>query len=162
MKISIFGISLGLIIIGIVWIGIITVQSDKMSEFFNLRATQTEVYEIYLNGEDVGFYKVSVPELGESVFTQILSPQGNIISDKKLDTKLAINYFDIKESGIYKIKITNLNEHPLIVEVEIGQTNISELRNPGIILMLGVALMALIGFKKLKNYSTAQPDEKIS
>ena len=142
--------------------GIITVQSDKMSEIFILQTAQTGVYEIYLNGEDVGFYKVSVPKLGESVFAQILNPQGNIISDKKLETKLAINYFDIKESGIYTIKITNLNERPLMLEMEVGQINALELRNPGIIMMIGVMLIALSGYRKLKNYNIAQPDEKIS
>ena len=162
MKASIFRISLGLIIIGIVWIGIITVQNDKISEIFIVRETQTVAYEIYLNGEDVGFYKIAVPELGKSIFAQILNPEGNIISDKKLETKLAVNYFDIKESGIYMIKITNLNKHNLMVEIEMGQINILELRNPGIILMVGVMLMTLSGYRKLKNYNIAQPDEKIS
>ena len=142
--------------------GIIAVQNDKISEIFILKATQTGIYEIYLNGEDIGFYKISVRELGESVFAQILNPQGNIISDKKLETRLAINYFDIKESGTYMIKITNLNKHNLIVEMEMGQINISELRNPGIVLMIGIMLMTLSGYRKLKNYNIAQPEEKIS
>ena len=46
MKISIFKISLGLIIIGTIWIGVITVQSDKISETFILEIAQTGVHGI--------------------------------------------------------------------------------------------------------------------
>ena len=161
LKPSIFKISLGLIIIGTIWIGLTTIESDKISENFTLQIAQTGEYDMHLKG-DVGYYKVIVPDLGDSVFTQILNPQGNIISDKKIETKMAINYFDIKENGIYTFKITNPNEHSLEIDLEMGYINTLELTNPGIVLMIGVVLMMFSGYKKLRDYNTAQPEEKIS
>ena len=161
LKPSIFKISLGLIIIGTIWIGLTTIESDKISENFTLQIAQTGEYNMHLKG-DVGYYKVIVPDLGDSVFTQILNPQGNIISDKKIETKMAINYFDIKENGIYTLKITNPNEHSLEIDLEMGYINTLELTNPGIVLMIGVVLMIFSAYKKLRDYNIAQPEEKIS
>ena len=161
LKLSIFKISLGLIIIGTIWIGLTTIESDKISENFTLQIAQTGEYDMHLKG-DVGYYKVIVPDLGDSVFTQILNPQGNIISDKKIETKMAINYFDIKENGIYTLKITNPNEHSLEIDLEMGYINTLELTNPGIVLMIGVVLMIFSAYKKLRDYNIAQPEEKIS
>jgi len=161
-KPSIFKISLGLIIIGTIWIGLTTIESDKISENFTLQIAQTGEYDMYLKGEDVGYYKVTVPNLRDSVFTQILNPQGNIISDKKIETRMTINYFDIKENGIYTLKITNPNERSLEIDLEIGYVNTLELTNPGIILMIGIVLMMFSGYKKLRDYNIAQPEEKIS
>ena len=48
------------------------------------------------------------------------------------------------------------------IEVEFGNTNVSQIRNPGIVLFLGFVLMVISGYRKLKNYKIAQPDEKIS
>lgn len=161
-KPSIFKISLGLIIIGTIWIGLITIESDKISENFTLQIAQTGEYDMYLKGEDVGYYIVTVPNLRDSVFTQILNPQGNIISDKKIETRMTINYFDIKENGIYTLKITNPNERSLEIDLEIGYINTLELTNPGIILVIGIVLMMFSGYKKLRDYNIAQPEEKIS
>ncbi len=160
-KPSIFKISLGLIIIGTIWIGLTTMESDKISENLTLQIVQTGEYDMYLKG-DVGYYKVTVPNLRDSVFTQILNPQGNIISDKKIETRMTINYFDIKENGIYTLKITNLNERSLEIDLEIAYINTLELTNPGIILVIGIVLMMFSGYKKLKDYNIAQPEEKIS
>ena len=161
-KPSIFKISLGLIIIGTIWIGFTTIESDKISENFTLQIAQTGEYDMYLKGEDVGYYKVTVSDLTDSLFAQILNPQGNIISDKKIETRMTINYFDIKENGTYTLKITNPNERSLEIDLEIGYINTLELTNPGIILMIGIVLMMFLGYKKLRDYNIAQPEEKIS
>ena len=161
LKPSMFKISIGLMIIGTVWLGFLTVNSHNMTENFTLNVAQTGALEINLNN-DLGFYKVELPELGNSVFVQILDPNGNIISDKKLETKLAINYFDINQNGIYTLKITNIANEVLPIQIEIGQINTDELRYPGIILIFGVVLRVISGFIKLKNYKIAQPEENIS
>ena len=161
MRPTLFKISIVLITIGIVWIGFITINSHSMTENFVLNVAQTGVLDINLNGE-LGFYKIALPELGDSVFVQILDPNGNIISDKKLETKLAINYFDINQNGMYIIKITNIAESSLPIQIEIGQINTDELAYPGIITILGIMLMMIVGYLKLKDYKIAQPDENIS
>ena len=159
-KLPLFKISLGLIIIGIIWIGLSTLESDKISENFTLQISKTSQYDVTVEGADVGYYKITIPSHGDSIFTQILNPQGNIIFDRKIETKMEINYFDIKENGIYTIKIKNLNEHSLEIELEIGYFNTFELVIPVIILVTGILLMMFIGYKKLRDYNIAQPEEK--
>ena len=147
--------------IGIGWMVFLSMNSHNMTESFALNVAQTGAIEINLN-DDIGFYKVILPELGDSVFVQILEPNGNIISDKKLETKLAINYFDINQNGIYTLKITNIADRAIPVQIEIGQIDTEELTIPGIITILGTVLMILYGYLRLKNYKIAQPDENIS
>lgn len=161
-KPSIFKISLGLIIIGIIWIGLITMESDKIFENFTLQIAQTSEHDVYLKGKDVGYYKVTVSDLRDSVFIHIFNPQGKIISDKKIETKMKIDYFDINENGIYTLKITNPNEYSLEIDLEMGYINTLELTNPGIILVIGIVLMMFSGYKKLRDYNIEQPEEKIS
>ena len=141
--------------------GIITINSHNMTENFVLNIAQTGAIDINLKG-NLGFYKVALPELGDSVFVQILDPNENIISDKKLETKLAINYFDINQNGIYTLKITNIADNYLPIQIQIGQINTEELQYPGIVIISGILLLIITGFMKLKNYKIAQPDEKIS
>jgi len=156
----IFKISLGLVIIGIIWIGLTTLESDKISENFTLQIAQTGEYDMQVKGADVGYYKITMPNLGDSVFTQVFNPQGKIIFDRKIETKMEINYFDIKENGIYTIKIKNLNEHSLEIDLELGYFNTFELVIPVIILVSGIVLMMFLGYKKLRNYNIVQPEEK--
>ena len=136
-------------------------NSHNTMEDFVLNVAQTGAIEISLN-DDIGFYKVGLHELGNSAFVQILDPNGNIISDKKLETKLAINYFDITQNGIYTLKITNISDVSLPIEIQIGQINTNEFTYPGIILIVGVLLLMVSSYIKLKNYRIAQPEENIS
>jgi hypothetical protein len=75
---------------------------------------------------------------------------------------MAINYFDFLNSGTYTLKATNLSDHEIIIEIEFGNTNSSEIIYPGIILFVGIILIIISAFMKLKNYKIAQPDENIS
>ena len=161
MKVSILKISLILIGVGVSWMAWMTIDSYNLSENFALNVAQTGEIEFEVNG-DIGFYKVSLPELGDTVFVQILDNNGNIISDKKLETKLTINYFDINQNGIYSLKITNISNNLIPIEIQVGQFNTEELTYPGFILISGIVLIILVGFMKMKNYRIAQPDENIS
>ena len=150
MKLSMFKISIALIVIGTIWIGFITVNSHNMTENFTLNVAQTGAVEINLS-EDMGFYKVAIPELGDSVFVQILDPNENIISDKKLETKLAINYFDINQNGIYTLKITNIADNYFPIQIQMGQINTEELQYPGIVVISGILLLIIYSFLVLQN-----------
>lgn len=161
MKVSILKISLILIGVGVSWMAWMTIDSYNLSENFALNVAQTGEIEFEVNG-DIGFYKVSLPELGDTAFVQILDNSGNIISDKKLETKLTINYFDINQNGIYSLKITNISNNLIPIEIQVGQFNTEELTYPGFILISGIVLIILVGFMKMKNYRIAQPDENIS
>ena len=162
MKASLFKIGLILTVLGIIWSVYTFSENQKISQTFSLDSSQTETLDIGLTGEDIGFYKVSVPSLGDSVFVQIQNSKGSVIADKKIETKTAVNYFDFRDSEIYTIKITNLSGHALKVDVEFGQTNVSEMRYSGIVVLVGIILMIFGSYNYLKNYKIPQPEENIS
>jgi predicted histidine transporter YuiF (NhaC family) len=60
------------------------------------------------------------------------------------------------------LKITNISNKPIKLQVEFGDSNSSQMRIPGIVLFIGVILMIIASYQKLRNYNMAQPDEKIS
>ncbi len=162
MRTSFFKIGLILTILGVIWSAYTFSENQKIVESFSLESTETKTLEINLIGKDIGFYKVSLPELGDAVFVQIQNSKGSVIADKNLETKSAVNYFEFSDSDIYMMKITNLSDYTLDVDVEFGQTNVSEMRYSGIIVLVGVILMIFGSYNYLKNYKIAQPEEKIS
>ena len=161
-KLSLFKIGLILSVIGVVFVGYTFSTGDKISQTFTLNLEQTESLELNLQGSGIGFYKVSLPDLGDSVFIQIVDSHHNVVVDKKIETKTAVNYFDFENSDKYTLKVTNLSEEQIPVQIEFGDTNVSEIRYPGIVLFVGVVMMMVSGYRRLKNYKIAQPDENIS
>ena len=161
-RLSLFKVGFILSIIGIIGVGFIFSESEKISQSFRLDSEQVTSFDLKLQNQGIGFYKVSIPDLSNSVFIQVLDSDGNIIADKKIETKMAVNFFDFEYAGIYTIKITNLSDHAISVDVEFGDTNVSQVKNPGIVLFCGIMLMIISSYVKLKNYKIAQPDENIS
>ena len=161
-KLSLFKIGLVLSIIGIVGVGIIFSEGEKVFQSFQLDVAQTTSLGLKLQNSGIGFYKVSLPELGDVVFIQILDSDEHIIADKKIETKTAVNYFDFSNSGVYILRVTNLSDHSIQIGIEFGDTNSSQMKYFGFSLFVGVLLMIISGYRQLKNYKIAQPDEKIS
>ena len=161
-KPSLFKIGLILSIIGVVLVGYGFSEGEKISQTFLLDTEQTESLDLRLQDSGIGFYKISVPDLGDSVFIQIVDSQHNVLADKKIETKTAVNYFDFENSNVYTLKVTNLSDHQISVQIEFGDTNLSQIRYPGIVLYVGVILLMISGYRRLKNYKIAQPDENIS
>jgi len=161
-KLSLFKIGLILSVIGVVFVGYGFSEGEKISQTFNLDTEQTETLDLRLQDSGVGFYKISVPDLGDSVFIQIVDSHENVLVDKKVETKTAVNYFDFENSDVYTLKVTNLSDHQISVQIEFGDTNLSQITYPGIILYVGVVLLMISGYRRLKNYKIAQPDENTS
>ncbi len=161
-KLSLFKIGLILSVIGVVFVGYGFSEGEKISQTFLLDTEQTETLELRLQDSGIGFYKISVPDLGDSVFIQIVDSQHNVLADKKIETKTAVNYFNFENSDVYTLKVTNLSDHQISVQIEFGDTNLSQIRYPGIVLFVGVVLLMISGYRRLKNYKIAQPDENIS
>ena len=161
-RLSLFKIGFILSIIGIIGVGFIFSENEKISQSFHLDNEQIASFNLKLQNQGIGFYKISIPDLGDAVFIQVLDSEGNILADKKIETKMAVNFFDFESSGVYTIKVTNLSDHAISVDVEFGDTSVSQIKNPGIILFCGIMLMIISGYVKLKNYKIAQPDENIS
>ena len=161
-KPSLFKIGLILSIICVVFVGYGFYEGEKISQTFLLDTEQTESLDLRLQDSGIGFYKISVPDLGDSVFIQIVDSQHNVLADKKIETKTAVNYFNFENSNVYTLKVTNLSDHQISVQIEFGDTNLSQIRYPGIVLYVGVILLMISGYRRLKNYKIAQPDENIS
>jgi len=153
-KPSLFKIGLILSVIGVVFVGYGFFEGEKISQTFILDTEQTETLDLRLQDSGIGFYKISVPDLGDSVFIQIVDSQHNVLADKKIETKTAVNYFDFENSNVYTLKVTNLSDHQISVQIEFGDTNLSQIRYPGIVLYVGVILLMISGYRRLKNYKS--------
>jgi len=162
MKLSLFKIGLILTILGVILSAYTFSENQKISQSLTLDTSQTKTLDVDLIGEDIGFYKISLPSLGDSVFVQIQNSKESVITDKKIETKSAVNYFDFRDSDVYTIKVTNLSENSLIVDVEFGQVNVSEMKYSGVIVLVGIILMIFSSYNYLKNHKIAQPEENIS
>ena len=162
-KLSLFQLGSLLSVIAVVWLAYSFSEAEKTFQSFTIEAQQSVDMEIELKDSGIGFYQTYMPNFDRNeVFIQILGPADSILVDKKIQTKLAVNYFDFKKGGEYTIKLTNLSNNQLNIEIEFGDSNESELQNPGIILLVGMSIVFIASYRKLKNYKMAQPDEKIS
>lgn len=163
MRISPLRIGLVLAAIGIVTIVIIFDSNQKIISSIILEKEETA--NVNLNSRDggIGYYRIEISNFdGQTVFVQIEDSVGNVISDKKIQTGMSVNYFDFQFSGEYTLKITNISEKSTSLQVEFGNTDVVALRIPAVILGIGVMLILFSIYKRLRNYSTAQPDENIS
>ena len=162
MRPTLFKIGIGLTVLGMVWLSVMFNEGDRISENFSLKSSDSAEIELYFEGKDIGYYKIFMPEFaGEGVFVQILDPQNNVISDGKIETKMAVGYFDF-EGGAYVAKITNLSNDQMNLEVEFGDTNGREMIIPGIVLVSGGLILVIALYFKLRDYRIEQPDENIS
>lgn len=150
-------------IVGIIWISIVFLQGDRISEEFLLEPSESYKLDMSFAGEDIGYYKVFMPNFaGDEVFVQVLDDVGNVISEQSIHTKMSVMYFDHEKIGKYSTKILNVSENPIIIQVEFGDTNSHEMIPAGILILIGVVVIILASYMKLKNYKIAQPDENIT
>jgi len=98
----------------------------------------------------------------KKVFVQILDTNLNVIKEQKINTKFLVSYFDFDKDGTYTIKVSNISENQVNVQIEFGDTNSQEMVVPGVMILLGSLLIMLISYLKIKNYKIEQPDENIT
>ncbi len=163
MKLSLFKIGLILVVLGSIWIAIIFEDSERTRGETVLKQSTSFEIKSGFTGNDIGFYRVLMPEFdGEVVFIQTLDPNGNILEDERIQTKLSVGYFDYERDGIHTIKITNTSKNSVYVQVELGDTNSKKMVPAGILVLVGSIALIIMSYFKLKNYNIAQPDENIS
>ena len=139
MKLSLFKLGVVLIIIGIIWIGVIFNGTEKTQDIFQIKQSNSVESKIKLSGEEIGFYKIYLPEfLGEQVFIQILDTQGNIIQEEKIQTKMSVGYFDFVDDGTYTMKVTNISKNLIDIQTEFGNTSSQKMIPAGILVMIGM------------------------
>lgn len=163
MRTSPFKIGLILVIIGIIWISVLFVETEKAHDSILLKKSSFFELKSELLGVDIGYYKVFIPEfVGEEVFVQILDPKNNVIQEGKIQTKMSVGYFDFSKNGTYTLKITNISKNQIDVQIEFGNTNSQEMIPAGILIVVGSVIIMIMSYLKIKNYKIEQPDENIS
>ena len=163
MKISAFKIGLVLVIIGMIWVSVIFNETEKNHEDTLLKKSSSIESKLEFTGTDIGYYKIYMPDFNdESVFVQILDKNLNIIQEQKVNTKFSVAYFDFSRDGVYTIKVSNISENSINVQIEFGDTHSQKMIAPGIMILVGSLIMMLISYLKIKNYNIEQTDENIS
>ena len=162
MGLSIFKISILLIIIGASGTGIIFSEADRSSQLMSLKQTESDQISMFFEENDIGYFTITNPEFqGQGVYFRIVDENFDTISKGIAETKMSIRYFDVKESGIYTIVLTNLAQEKMNYEIEIGSTNALIISIPAGVMFVGGLLLLFSSYMKLKNYRIAQPDENI-
>jgi len=163
MKVTLFKLGVGLVIVGIVWISLVFDETEKIHDSSLLKQSSSFKLESEFTGEDIGFYKVYMSEFaGEEVFVQILDISKNVIEEQKIQTKMSVGYFDFDADGLYTVKITNISKNPINLQVEFGSTNSQKMIPAGVLILVGAVVIMAMSYMKIKNYNIEQPDENIS
>ena len=162
MKLTLFKISLLLIVIGASGTGIVFSEADRSFQIMSLKQTESDEISMYFEIDDIGYHKISIPEYdGEGVFYIIVDDDYNTVDKGIAETKMSIRYFDVRETGVYTIILTSLAQENMNYEVELGSTNALIISIPAGVMFVGGLLLLFTSYMKLKNYRIAQPDEKI-
>ena len=163
MKISLLKIGIILSIIGVVWTSAIFIESEKISEEYTLESQQSHKIQLNFDGSGIGYYTIFMPEfLKYEIFVQVLDDDKNIISEKNIETKMSVSYFDFNQSGKYTINVVNTLEHPIDIQIELGDTKVEEMLYSGIMSFAGGIMIVSLSFVKLRNYKIEHPDENIT
>ena len=141
----------------------IFVEGDKISEEFILESQHSHKIQLDFEGDGIGYYKIFMPEfLKYKIFVQVLDDNENIISEKNVETKMSVSYFDFDQSGKYTINVVNTLEHPIDIQIELGNTDMEKMIYSGIMVFAGGIIIVISSFIKLRNYKIEHPDENIT
>ncbi len=163
LKISLFKIGIILSVIGIIWTSWIFLESNKISEGFTVESQHSHKIQLNFEGNGIGYYTIFMPEfLKYKIFVQVLDDNENIISEKNIETKMSVSYFDFDQSGKYTINVVNTLEHPIDIQIELGNTDMGKMIYSGIMTFAGGIIIVISSFIKLRNYKIEHPDENIT
>jgi hypothetical protein len=162
-KFTPFRIGLSFMIIGSIWVAFAFSTAEKTSQDLSIGTKENVNIDLDLKGKGLGFYKITIPNYSkETVLVRVLDPQGNVIDLKRIETKMSVNYFEFSYTGKYALEITNLSENSIQIKAEFGNTKSVEFTFPSFIALIGACLIVWSGYKRLRNYSTAHPEENKS
>ncbi|MBI3622792.1 hypothetical protein HY212_01765 [Candidatus Pacearchaeota archaeon] len=162
-KLTPFRIGLSLMVIGSVWVALAFSFAEKTSQELTVGTKESTSIDLDLKNKGLGFYKITIPNYSkETVLVKVLDPQGNVVDLKRIGTKMSVNYFEFSYTGKYTLEMTNLSENPIQIKAEFGNTKSVEFTFPSFIALIGACLIVWSGYKRLRNYSTAQPEENKS
>lgn len=163
MKISALKIGLILVVVGMIWVSVVFNETEKNHENTLLKKSNSIESKLEFSGVGIGYYKIYMPEFkNENVFVQILDKNLNVIQEQKVDTKFSVAYFDFEKDGVYTIKVSNISENTINLQIEFGDTHSQKMLTPGLLIVLGSLMIMLISYLRIKNYNIEQPAENIS
>ena len=162
-KLTPFRIGLLFMVIGSIWVALAFSTAEKTYQDLNLGIKENANLDLDLKNKGLGFYKITIPNYSrETVLVKVLDPQGAILDLKRIETKMSVNYFEFSYTGKYTLEMTNLSENPIQIKAEFGNTKSAEFTFPSFIALIGACLIVWSGYKRLRNYSTAHPEENKS
>ena len=139
---SSFKIGITLVCIASIWIWALFSGSEKVSLSTELNVKEITAINLHLTKSGLGYYTITIPEYSKHIlFVQILDPHENVITDKKIESKMSVNYFKFSDTGKYTMEITNFSEEPALIEVNLGDTTASQLMVPAIIVFFGATII---------------------
>ena len=159
---TLFKTGLALVILGSVWIALIFSNADKSFGDSYLAASESGITSVKLNGNGIGFYSISSSNYQNDLVAKIIDVHGNYLDIKKITNKITVNYFRFDHSNEITLEVTNLSQNPVHISIVVGNTKAYENTVPAILLFIGCCVLMLSGYRKLRHYITAQPDENNS
>ena len=148
-----------LVVIGMIWVSVIFNETGKNHDSTLLKESNSIESKLEFSGIGIGYYKIYMPEFNnENVFIQILDKNLNVIQEQKVNTKFSVAYFDFDKDGVYTIKVSNISENTIDLQIEFGDTHSQKMVTPGIMILLGSLIMMLVSYLKIKKlqYRTAR------
>ncbi len=159
-KLTPFGIGLSLMIIGSIWVALAFSTAEKTSQDLSIGPKENVNIDLDFKDKGLGFYKITIPNYSkETVLVKVLDSQGDVINLKRIETKMSVNYFEFDYGGKYTLEVTNFSENPTQVKAEFGNTKAGEITLPAVMTFIGASFLVWSGYKRLRNYSTAHPEE---
>jgi len=162
LPISLFHIGIILIISGSIWAGVILSEANKSIDSFQLGNSEVGTTSLKVEGNGIGFYLISSESYQNNILAKVIDSHGNFLDIRKITNKVTVDYFHFEHNDQVTLELTNLSEKPVQLSITIGDTRVSEITLPAILIFVGAMILIFSGFKKLRNYITEQPDENKS
>ena len=139
---TVLGFGVMIFVVGVT--GIMFVYSENKIEGKIVELSDSYIIEaLSVSGTpDIGFYKIVIDEFKETeIFVQVIDSKQNIIHDKKINTKMSVNYFDMNKNEEYEIILKNLSEDKITFEIEFGNLNYLKIILPGLMTLIGLIII---------------------
>lgn len=162
LSISLFYIGIILIMIGSIWAGIILSEANKSVDSFHLGNSEVGTTSLQVEGNGIGFYLISSESYQNNILAKVVDSHGNFLDIRKITNKVTVDYFHFEHNDQVTLELTNLSDNPVQLSTTIGDTRVSEIMLPAILIFAGAMILIFSGFKKLRNYITEHPDENNS
>ncbi|MGA9228773.1 MAG: hypothetical protein WBV92_01345 [Nitrosotalea sp.] len=151
-----------MIISGSIWAGIILSEANKSVDSFHLGNSEVGTTSLKVQGNGIGFYLISSESYQNNILAKVIDSHGNFLDIRKITNKVTVDYFHFEHNDQVTLELTNLSDNPVQLSITIGDTRVSEIMLPAILILAGALILVFSGFKKLRNYITEHPDENNS